>query len=398
MIARRLLPLLVALGLLLHVAPAHGQEGTTPAWPGSFGVEGLSTRFAVGGFAQLDVIHDTDAIEAQCQFITSTIVTRNASKADGADGRTTFCVNTSRLWFETRTPTSIGRLRTYISMDFFGDALSANPEPRLYEAYGELSGVLFGGDLLAGQTWSTFADMSAWPDILDFEGPPNTIASRQPLVRWRRSVSDSTSVSLGVETPDNHDIAGTDVDSLTRWPDFVTAARWTHKGGHLNGAAVLRDLRASDDDGPTASTLGWGFSGSGKAPLAFLSSEDNLTFQFSCGEGIGGYFADAVPDAVYDATNDTLERVPRTGGYVAYEHFWAATVSSSLLAGRTVIDNLDHQPDDALRVSAYFSLNLLWRPIPSVLFGGEFMRGWREDKDDGRGTNNRIQISGRFSF
>jgi len=68
-------------------------------------------------------------------------------------------------------------------MDFFGDALSASPEPRLYEAYGELSGVLFGGDLLAGQTFSTFADMSAWPDILDFEGPPNTIASRQPLVR-----------------------------------------------------------------------------------------------------------------------------------------------------------------------------------------------------------------------
>ena len=153
MIARRLLPLLVALGFLLYVAPAHGQEGTTAPWPGSFGVEGLSTRFAIGGFAQLDVIHDTDAIEAQCQFITSTIVTRNPSKADGADGRTTFCVNTSRLWFETRTPTSIGRLRTYISIDFFGDALSASPEPRLYEAYGELSGVLFGGDLLAGQTF-----------------------------------------------------------------------------------------------------------------------------------------------------------------------------------------------------------------------------------------------------
>ena len=73
-------------------------------------------------------------------------------------------------------------------------------------------------------------------------------------------------------------------------------------------------------------------------------------------------------------------------------------MSSTLVAGRSVIDNLDIQPDDALHASDYFSLNLLWRPISNVLFGGEFMRGWREDNDGARGKDNRIQISGRVSF
>ena len=377
------------------------QEGDAPDWPGSFGVDGLNTRFAIGGFAQLDVIHDTDAIGADCQFITSTIVTRNPTKADGADGKTNFCVGQSRLWFETRTPTSFGRVRTYIEIDFFGDALGTTPEPRLRQAYGEVTGVLFGGDLLAGQTWSTFTDVGAWPDILDFEGPSNAIVVRQPMVRWTRSVSTNTAVQLAAETPGAHNMVGADgndVDSLTRWPDFVAVTKWSPGGAQLNGAAILRDLRASADDGPTASTLGWGFSGSGKVPLPFLSAEDNLTFQFSYGEGIAGYFADAAPDAVLNTTDSRLERIPRRGGYVSYEHFWTSQVSSTLVAGRTVVSNLDIQPDDALRTSAYFSLNLLWRPISSVLFGGEFMRGWREDKDGAWGDDNRVQISGRVSF
>ena len=34
-------------------------------WEGSFGVEALDTRFKIGGFAELDVIHDSDAIASE---------------------------------------------------------------------------------------------------------------------------------------------------------------------------------------------------------------------------------------------------------------------------------------------------------------------------------------------
>ena len=91
-------------------------------WEGSFAVEKLNTRFKIGGFAELDVIHDTDAIASKAQFVTSTIVTRDATKAEGSDGQTNFSVNPTRLYFETRTPIKQGRLTTFLSMDFFGDA------------------------------------------------------------------------------------------------------------------------------------------------------------------------------------------------------------------------------------------------------------------------------------
>lgn len=58
----------------------------------------------IGGYVRLDLLHDTDAIASEAQFITSTIVTRDATKAEGSDGQTNFSVNTSRLYFETRTP------------------------------------------------------------------------------------------------------------------------------------------------------------------------------------------------------------------------------------------------------------------------------------------------------
>ena len=44
-------------------------------WPGSFSLAGSKTRFAIGGFAQLDVIHDDDAIGSPGLFITATIPT-----------------------------------------------------------------------------------------------------------------------------------------------------------------------------------------------------------------------------------------------------------------------------------------------------------------------------------
>ena len=163
------------------------KEHPDEEWEGSFGVEGIATRFKIGGFAELDVIHDTDAIASKGQFVTSTIATGDdAAKIDGSDGQTSFSVNPSRLYFETRTPIKQHRLTTFVSMDFYGDALGVSPEPRMRQAYGELSNIFFGGDLMAGQAWTTFADLEAFPNVLDFQGPNSFFGTRQPLIRWTK--------------------------------------------------------------------------------------------------------------------------------------------------------------------------------------------------------------------
>ena len=225
-------------------------------WEGSFGVEGLNTRFKIGGFAELDVIHDSDAIGTPGEFVTSAIVTRDATKVEGADGQTNFSVNPSRLYVETRTPLNQHRLTTFLSFDLFGDSTSTTPEPRLRQAYGEVTNILFGGDLLAGQAWSTFADLEASPNTLDFEGPNSTFGLRQPLVRWTRGITDGLKLMVAAETPDNHTIQG--ADALTAWPDGVLSLVWDQAPVHLMGAFLARELRASLDNGPTQTAFAWG--------------------------------------------------------------------------------------------------------------------------------------------
>jgi hypothetical protein len=377
-------------GLLLGAGVGLAAE---PDWPGSISLFGTETRLAIGGFVQLDVIHDTDAIGAPCQFITGTIPTDGGTLEEGANGRTSFCINTSRLTLETRTPTKLGRLTTFFSGDLFGDALSASPEPRLRQAYGELEGALWGGDLLVGQAWGSFVDLDAWPDILDFEGPGSAIAYRQPMVRWSKGVADQIDVRIALEQPGNGAVQ--DADTLTRWPDLVGTLKWSYSGGHLRAAGLMRDIRAGADEGPVARATGWGLAGSGKVSLPAKSS---FLFEASFGEGLGGYYNDSPFIGVYDAASASLELLPLFAYYLGFDHSWSDTLSSSLLYAALEVDNLEAQPESVGEKSAYFSLNLIWRPTPALMFGAEFLSGGRRDKSGAEGTDNRIQLSGRFSF
>ena len=358
-------------------------------------MEKLKTRFKIGGFAQLDVIHDTDAIASKAQFITSTIVTRDATKAEGSDGQTNFSVNTSRLYFETRTPIKQGRLTTFLSMDFFGDALSAAPDPRLRQGYGELSNILFGGDLLVGQAWTTFADLEAFPNVLDFQGPSSFFGGlRQPMVRWTRAVDDGLKLMVAVESPGNHIIQG--ADSLTAWPDGVLSMVWQKAPVHLMGSFVARDLRASFNDGPTETAFGWGVGVSGKVFTPFVAEKDFFTFSFAYGEGIGSGINDQPPDAVLVGAG--LEAVPVFGWFASYEHWWSRQFYSTLVYGMLDVDNVDVQPPDSLNRSQYASANFVWAPTDRWLFGGEGLWGKRDDKDGEDGSDFRAQFTGRFTF
>jgi hypothetical protein len=379
--------------------PETGRQGAKSAhqdWPGSFAVQGLKTRFAIGGFAQLDVIHDTSAITTPTEFVTASIVTRGATKAQGSDGKTSFSVNATQLWFETRTPLSRGRLRTYLSMDFFGNSTNTNPDPRLREAYGELTKCVLGGDLRAGQAWSTAAYMTSWPNILDYEGPSAWVGFRQPQVRWTRGLTQGLDLKLALETPNGHQIEG--ADSLTTWPDGIAALVWRHGPLRVQGTALLRDLRASSNNGPTETALGWGFAGAGMLELPWLGPKDNLTFSAAYGQGIGGVLNDQPPDAYFDASSQSLETVPVFGYYLAYEHWWNQHFSSVFLYGALNVDNLEAQPAEAYHSTQYACVNLLWMPTSRWLLGGELLWGQRVDKDGADGTDTRLQLSTKFTF
>ncbi|MCF8034859.1 MAG: hypothetical protein K9K66_16525 [Desulfarculaceae bacterium] len=378
-----------------ETGPHSAKEDSAP-WTGSFNLKGLKTRFAIGGFAQLDVIHDTGAITDRTEFTTASIVTRGATKAQGSDGQTTFSVNATQFWFETRTDLERGRLRTYLSLDFFADTSGNSPRPRLREAYGELSHYVFGGTLLAGQAWSTTAYTIAYPNTLDYQGPSSMVGLRQPQVRWTRSLGHGLGLKLAAETPGSHEVDG--ADPLTAWPDGIAALEWKVGALQVQGTGMLRDLKASRDNGPTESALGWGFNLAGVVDTSFLGPRDNLAFSLVYGQGVGSLINDAPPDAYYNPSDDSLELLPAWGWYLGYEHWWSPQWASVLVYGSLQVDNADGQADNAYHSAQYASANLMWMPVEWWLVGAELLWGERVDKDGADGDDTRLQLTTKFTF
>ena len=365
-------------------------------WPGSFTVQDSDTRIRTGGFLQLDIIHDSDAIQSKGQFITDAIPTGGGSKADGADGQTNFSISPSRLYVETRTPFDSRRLKTYISIDMFNDELGVTAEPRLRQAYAELSDGLLGGDLLIGQAWSTTTDLEATPDVLDFRGVDSLFGRLTPQLRWSKAVGDGLKLMLALETPDNHIIEG--ADSLTRMPDGVLAFTWDSNSFNLMASIIAKDLRASLNNGPVESAIGIGGSISGKIRMPYGSYPDYFMFSGTYGKGIGSSFQNAKADAVFDPVSSGLETLLLFGVSLAYSHSWNARMNSTLTYCCIEIYSDDAQTPDSIEGTEYSSGNLVWHMNSHWLFGIEGIWGKRGDRNRQEASVFRTQITSRVSF
>ena len=117
----------------------------------------------------------------------------------------------------------------------------------------------------AGQTWSTFQNLGAFVENLDFIGPTEgTIFVRQALVRyttgpWQFALEnpESTITPFGGGSRINSD------DNLL--PDFVARYNWTGDWGHIAFAGLLRQLNIEDTDQDLdEDEIGYGLSVSGK--------------------------------------------------------------------------------------------------------------------------------------
>jgi len=379
--------------------PVGAQAASAPArqdWPGSFEVSGTDTRVKISGYAELDVTHDNDAILTPSAFVTKAIVTRDGTAAPGADGQTNFSVQASRLVLETRTPVSGHRLSTYFGVDFFNDFGSTNPQLRLRQAYGEISDILFGGSLLIGQDWSTYASGYAIPATLEFQGPNAILGTRHPMVRWTKPLGTGLGLKLAVEAPDLRNFEG--ANSASRWPDGVAALTWDSAALHLQGSLLARDLRASSPTGSVASDFGWAASLAGLVSMPGPLKRDSAQFSLTYGDGYGGVLNDAPPDATYDATTNTLKAIQTWAWLAGYQHWWNPTLYSLATYGQIKQDNLDFQSAAAYRKTQYGSLNLTWVPNAQWLFGVEAVYGSREDKDGEKGSVVRGVFTGRLSF
>jgi DcaP outer membrane protein len=360
-------------------------------FPGSFPIPGSDAALKIGGLVRVNWVSTSDALLVDDRFVTSAIPV--AGSPDASKGsRVTVIARPSRFNFDLRTPTGVGHMRAFIEADFAG----SNNTLRLRHAYGQWKRAIF------GQTWSTFSDPEAEPDGIDFEGLNAIILFRQAQVRWSFAPSERIRLALAFEDP-RPDLTG--AQGVNQVPDIIARARWQPaRGGHLQTAVLLRQIRGTPEDQPNevVGDFGWGATFSGRLPSPIFSTRDQVMFQLNSGAGIGRYVSDLSAeggqDGVYDPVLNELTALRAHSGYVGYEHWWTERLRSAISFGVVGVDNLDIQTDDALHITRRYSGNFIWSPIPRLDLVTEFLWGVRINRDGRRGRASQTQIGATFRF
>lgn len=365
--------------------PKHPQDPDTPKIV--IQTLGQKLQIGLGGFARLNGVFDLNGLQDMDDFIVYEIP---VGPGNNSRERLNLSASQSRLFTEFTGKTKYGPIRTYLEADFYGD----NNTFRLRHAYGVFKGFLL------GQTWSTFMDLDASPNTIDFEGPNSEIAIRNPMIRYGRNVGKSLYFAVAAETPEASITVGPSTESIPQFlPDLIGRIGFKSKWGHLQIASIRRFIAYEDSlSGNSKEKLGWGGALSG----AFnLSKIDILMFQAVYGKGIARYIQDISGyglDLVPAKPDSGLKPLPVIGGYAALQHNWTKNLNSTIVYSIIYVDDLGLKPETSYKTGQYVAVNLFWDVLPVFTLGVEYLWGQRENKNGARGTANRIDVMAQFSF
>jgi DcaP outer membrane protein len=375
------------------------------------------TKFTYGGFIQLDALSSAysegkpnNLIEDF--YVPSLVPVQPASGGSDSYTSTNFSAKTSRFFFTTATNTDAGLISTRIELDFM---LSGSGDERISNSWNSRLRHAFvkwdyakDSSILAGQSWSTFFNVSALPDTLDFVGPAGTIFVRQPQIRWTMG-----GLQLAVENPATrlNDASGsTYYDNGQQIPDVI--ARYNGKMGELSwsAAALGRQLRYEErsgsgaEEGDSDDKFGYGLSFSGK----WMLGKDDLRFMVNYGDALGRYMGlNSFNDGYIDSSggdfgSPSIETVDTWGAFLAYQHYWTPKWRSTFSVSASAADNpstSNYAGADGL-AKEYQSMhaNLNWLPAPKLSLGGEVILASKELEDGRDGDMSRVQFAVKYAF
>jgi predicted porin len=313
---------------------------------------------------------------------------------DSSSMDTDFSARQSR--FGIRTTTNLDNndsIVTYLEMDFMAtpsgdERISNSYSPRLRHAFIKYN------DLLVGQTWTTFMNVSALPESVDFIGTTDgTPFVRQAQVRYSIGNFD-----IAAENPET---TLTPVGTTSRivtdsgaMPDLI--ARYNLTAGDLSMtiAGIARQLSYDLGNGDTSNTTGFGMSVAGK----WMLGADDLRFSVTSGEGLGRYVGlNFTNDAVLEANNE-LEAVSLTSATIAYRHSWNEQWRSNLMASAIDVDLPDTSAPTASSTAYSARINVMYSPAPKLSFGVEYAFANREVLSGDSGDMNRIQLTAKYAL
>ncbi|RMB13012.1 DcaP family trimeric outer membrane transporter [Eilatimonas milleporae] len=304
----------------------------------------------------------------------------------------------TRLLIDTDTPIGDHKVSTRIELDFQvtggGDERISNSfVPRMRQAYIRFD------DWLLGQAWSTFQDVSALPDNLDFIGPTEgTVFERQPMIRYTKGPWELAleQAETTVTTRDG----GRILSGSDPVPDAVV--RYTSRGdwGHVRLAGILRNLNIEENmvmGAAEDSALAYGLTLSGKLKVGRKGSD--FRFMGTVGEGLGRYVGLNLVNSAGLRDDGTLDPITSYSGFASYRHMWEEKWRSNLTFGYFKADNPVRLTtmgvtDESWSVHA----NLIYSLASRLDVGVEYTISERTLENGLSGSLNRVQFSTKFSF
>jgi len=376
------------------------------ASPAAFAAEIGDVTLTWGGYIKLDTLYSrfSDGPVVQGTGRDTYIPNQIPVAADDAEDAHTyldFHAKETRLFLKADTAVEGHKLGGYLEMDFIVSQGAGNESvtnaynPGLRRAY-----ITFDNWLL-GQDWSTFQNMTAIPEVLDFIAFPTdgTVFERQPMIRYTAGnfvvalENPETTVATNGGGP-----AYANTDDNNVLPDFVARYNFKAAAADFTIAGLARQLVDKGQVGGISDkAVGYGASFSGKIPLG--ASKNDLRFMVNGGDGIGRYLAlNTVGDAVIDSDGE-LDTIRIFSGYVALRHPWTDKTRSSIgvshLSADT--DGGDLGPGATEKVTSGF-VNLLYSPVAKLTVGTELRYAERKTVAGLDGELMRLQFSAKYSF
>ena len=366
------------------------------------------TSAEVYGFAMLDIGHNFKTIDPNW-FDTLRVTRLPSSPGQFGEDNSTFAgVRQTRFGFKTNTPaTDFGDINTIFEFELFGTGVDEGQTTfRLRHAWGEI------GDIGAGQYWSPFVDVDAFPNSLEYWGPTGLVWYRNVQLRWTPFRGDS-SLMFALERPGASGDAGRLADRIELQnvkgrfplPDFTGAYKLGRKWGYARAAFAVRrmnwDDTLADQFDLSGDATGWGINLSTNIKVA----KDVIRLAYVFGEGVQNYMNDSPVDVgikrnpgnlVTPVVGEALG-IQGISGFI--DHVWSERYTSAIGYSWQHNDNSDGQAPSAFRVGHYALGNLLYTPIANVMFGGEFQWGRRENFTDGFSYDGyKLQFSFKYNF
>jgi hypothetical protein len=279
---------------------------------------------------------------------------------------------------------------------------------RLRHAYGEV------GKFGAGQWWSPFTDVDAFPNSLEYWGPTGLAWFRNVQVRFTHYIDEKQGIILALERPGASGDQGVYADRVEldgirpRFPipDISGAYKFIQNWGYFRAAGLLRVIKWDDalDDGiDLADTVtGWGINLSSNLKAG---ANDIIRLQFVFGEGIQNAMNDSPVDIGVQTnpgnpvTPILGKPIPITALSLFVDHTWNSKFTTAAGYSFQDNDNTDAQAPSAFRVGHYVLGNLLFTPVPNVMAGVEFQWGRRENFSDGFSSDGvKLHFSFKYNF